>query len=51
MKFGEIMKQMSFDQDCDYYVISDLHGQGKIYDTIMKQLDNSFLNQMILLNI
>ena len=44
MKFGEIMKQMSFDQDCDYYVISDLHGQGKIYDTIMKQLDNEAIS-------
>ena len=38
------MKQMMFEKDCDYYVISDLHGQGKIYDTIMKQLDNEAIS-------
>lgn len=28
-----------FDDYTDYFIISDLHGQGKIYDFIVKHLD------------
>ena len=33
------MAQQYFEDDCMYFIISDLHGQGKIYDYIVNHLD------------
>ncbi len=33
------MKELSFDNGENYFVMSDIHGQGKLYDWVVNSLD------------
>lgn len=35
------MKELSFDNEENYFVMSDLHGQGKLYDFVVNSLDET----------